>query len=31
MLNANGIPEWKTSSMDQDLTHMWGFVKAIFL
>ena len=25
MQNANGIPEWKTSSIDQDLTHMWGF------
>lgn len=25
MLNANGIPEWKTSNIDQDLAHMWGF------
>lgn len=25
MQNANGIPEWKTSSIDQDLAHMWGF------
>lgn len=25
MQNANGIPEWKTSSIDQDLSHMWGF------
>lgn len=23
MQNANGIPELKTSSMDQDLAHMW--------
>lgn len=25
MQNANGIPGWKTSSMDQDLAHMWDF------
>lgn len=25
MQNANGIPEWEISSMDQDLAHMWGF------
>lgn len=24
MQSANGIPEWKTSSIDQDLAHMWG-------
>lgn len=28
--NANGIPEWKTSSIDQDLAHMWGFCLSNF-
>lgn len=30
MQNANGIPEWKTSSIDQDLAHMWGFCLSNF-
>lgn len=31
MQNANGIPEWKTSSIDQDLSHMWGFCLSTFI